>query len=150
MVKRWNESQPKKLSPGEWHLPFIENLDEFRLNTYDPTCTIAPIEAAIRVSVARCAHLTHEDFSTGKPMTIEKCLEVYDRLVGSTPIHASPAEHQATPDTDWQGNLSPIGNDLPHIWAHPELHGNLPGWQQYRKMLPDESLAPLPEGYQRK
>lgn len=36
--------------------------------------------------------------------------------------HASPLEHQATPD-DFAGS-----------WANPHLHGNLNGWIQYRKI----------------
>ncbi len=51
----------------------------------------------IKLSVARCArvsYLTHE----GKPPNVDDDLKLYDRLVGSVPLHASPAEHQATPD----------------------------------------------------
>lgn len=33
-------------------------------------------------------------------------------------------------------------------WMYPEQAGNLgPGWRQYRKMLPGEAVAPLPEAY---
>jgi hypothetical protein len=43
--------------------------------------------------------------------------------VDSRPMHASPAEHQATPD--------PTGN-------YSADHGNFVGWVQYRKTLPGE------------
>lgn len=33
-------------------------------------------------------------------------------------------------------------------WKYGEQAGNLgPGWRQFRKMLPNESVAPLPESY---
>jgi hypothetical protein len=35
-------------------------------------------------------------------------MELYERLVGSKPLHASPIEHQATPmldETMWSGNF---------------------------------------------
>jgi hypothetical protein len=101
-------SHPVMLVAGEWHLPFV-NDDEFA--AFD-------IEVLKKVSVARCArtsYLTHE----GKVPTVEQDLDLYERLVGSRPLHASPAEHQATPDED----------------DTPELHGNLVDWNQNRKFL---------------
>ena len=51
-------------------------------------------------------------------------------LLEQRPVHASPAEHQATPDRQ---ALAGYGG-----WEHPELHGNFDGWVQYRKLLPAE------------
>lgn len=62
-------------------------------------------------------------------------LKLYDRLVGSVPLHASPAEHQATPD-----HLVPGKYGHPVEWDCPEQHGNLVGWVQYRRTLPNESV----------
>jgi len=50
-------------------------------------------------------------------------------LLVDQPIHASPAEHQATPD---QRRFNG--------WDKPELHGNLAGWIQYRKTLTGENM----------
>jgi hypothetical protein len=114
---------PRTLQPGEWHLPYI-NLSD-RLRTED-------IEILKKVSVARCArvsYLTHD----GRQTSIEEDEQLYDRLLGSQPLHASPAEHQATPDI--------MSKTWPHqseTWEYPEQHGNLIGWRQLRKMLPGE------------
>jgi hypothetical protein len=54
---------------------------------------------------------------------------LYGRLVGSVPLHASPCEHQASPD-----------ERLGIRWRHPGLHGNLQGYCQHRKALPNECL----------
>lgn len=135
-------SEPKPLRPGEWHLPYVrvDNLRDLRLRYgYDYPGPLARtvdqetvVNEAVRVSVARCArvsYLTHE----GKTPSVEDDLRLYDRLVGSVPLHASPAEHQATPDA-FEPEY-PIAR-----WAHPELHANLVGWVQHRRTLPNESV----------
>ena len=119
------DSRPVKLEPGQWHLPYITEQDQALGLSSDP------INLSIRVSVARCArvsYLTQE----GKPPNIEDDLKLYDRLVGSTPIHASPTEHQATPDEYWRNEDTGI---VSQVWQRPDLHGNLKGWIQYRKQL---------------
>jgi len=66
--------------------------------------------------------------------------------LGNNPIHASPAEHIATPDT----TFDPLEQDftLPERWANPDKSGNLGlGWIQFRKTLPNESVAPILKEY---
>ena len=65
----------------------------------------------------------------------EKELERYQLLVGdgSTPVHASPIEHQLTPDR-FMNDQHGTGFDNPH------LHGNTPGWVQARKLVPNEAV----------
>ena len=156
--KVWQESKPQLLQPNDWHLPYIDQ------NTINEICKedlrgIFPdknlfynsqLEAMIRISAARCARLSYLSFDTGKRSTIEEDLKLYNRLVGSTPIHASPLEHQATPDI-WHeaSDRNKYGAYWKNTgWNHPEQAGNLgSGWRQFRKFLPNESLAPLPEGY---
>lgn len=113
-------SDPNPVERGQWHLPYV--LEEDRLG-----CRITDL---IQISVARCArvsYLTHD----GKPTTIAEDMALYDRLVRNHPIHASPAEHQATPDVKFVTDGS---------WCNPNDHGNLVGWRQYRKYLPLECL----------
>lgn len=139
----WNESTPQKLEPGQWHLPFIDGGASGI--AYDDPLRDAETNRMIKVSVARCARLSYLSFETGKRSTIEEDLALYDRLITSRPIHASPAEHQATPDEHDPviGNRASVA-----IWLHHDEAGNLgPGWRQYRKMLPGERVAELPEAY---
>jgi len=99
-------------------------------------------EICRRVSVARCARVSYESFETGKRSTVEENLRLYDRLLGAQPMHASPAEHQATPDEKYGVEYRESGQ-----WHNSKEHGNFIGWRQYRKMLSGESCAPLPEGF---
>ena len=67
-----------------YHLPYI-TFEE--LKNHD-------INDCMKMSAARCArvsYLTHD----GKSPSVEKDLKLYDDLVGSVPLHASPTEHQA-------------------------------------------------------
>jgi hypothetical protein len=116
-------SQPVDLRPGEWHLPYVtanEALD---------------VEHALKVSTARCARVSYR-LHDGKPTTLEKDLALYEALVGADPKHASPAEHQATPDRLLFGLTG-----QPIAWAAAALHGPFRGWVQHRKTLPHENIT---------
>jgi hypothetical protein len=157
--KEWNEHKPTTLKPGEWHLPFIEDQDYENTILLNPQYPLEVQRNLIKISVARCARLSYESFTTNRRSTIEEDLDLYQRLVGGPIIHASPAEHQATPDEYIRNPSSPYDapiNPSPsnsryayYQWKNPQQSGNLgPGWCQYRKMLPSEALAPLPKEYQ--
>lgn len=158
MWKAWRDSTPRKLEPGQWHLPFVDQEAVDQVGAWlEPAARSGDLHedmydnALKRVSTARCARLSYTSFETGRRSTVEEDLALYDRLVGAHPIHASPAEHQATPDI-WHDPHMGSRWEWPHhraylAWEHPELHGNLPGWVQHRKLLPREAVAPLPEGY---
>ena len=80
-------SEPRFLKPGSWHKPYI-NADDYS-NQGDMRM----------VSAARCASVSYKTVD-GKPMSVEKALDIFDKLAGSDPIHASPFEHIARPDPD--------------------------------------------------
>jgi thymidylate synthase ThyX len=150
--KVWNESKPQLLQPGKWHLPYIDNETDDKLFKYTlnkhRVCKYREdnhLDYSLKVSAARCARLSYLSFSTQKRSTIEEDLELYQKLVGGEILHASPLEHQATPD-EWIKQSLWRENDF--TWKHPEQSGNLDlGWRQYRKFLPNESIAPLPKEF---
>lgn len=105
------KSTPVQRWYGNWHLPFVTDEERKELAIHDQ----------IRVSVARCArvsYLNHE----GKPTTLEEDLALHDRLLNASPIHASPAEHQALP-SDWTQYVA-----------------NFKGWRSYRSTLANENI----------
>lgn len=162
----WNESEPKQLEPGQWHLPFVDEDDWSKLayghdewlkqmnKNNRPTSNLMT-NAFVRISVARSAHLSYESFSSpGARMTVEECVALHDRFVNSRPMQASLMEHQATPDSQIllpsryvEGSRNPMLYTAEYMtWSHPQDGRNLgPGWRQYRAMLPNEAIAPLPE-----
>lgn len=142
----YNECEPRALTPGQWHTPFIGDMrgeDGDAIHGFMLSNDTVDIEQelAIKVSVARCARVSYESHETQRRSTVEEDLRLYDRLASSG--HWSPFEHQATPDEPG-GVIAP---DQPVTWSHAAEHGNLAGWLQYRKMMPNESAAALPEPY---
>lgn len=123
---------PHELQSGDWHLPYVKHEDHEVGMLHGNTIDDSWLEVMKKVSVARCArvsYLTHD----GRRTTVKEDLALFERLVGSQPLHASPAEHQATPD---EYGLQDNGKG----WAAPDMHGNLRGWIQLRKQLPNEFI----------
>lgn len=111
MFQIYKSNNPKEILPGEWHLPLVDDLKG-----------VWKVEDAIKVSVARCARVSYNTHD-GSENTFQKDQELYNRLLGNSPIHASPAEHQAQATDD------------------PEVQsGNFRGWIQYRKTLSNENI----------
>ncbi|TXN08960.1 hypothetical protein FV222_00375 [Methylobacterium sp. WL103] len=116
------QSSPRLLSPGQWHMPFVDENER-------ATLTIAE---QLVLSTARCARLTIEPFDGNADYAAERAR--YERLVVSTPVHASPAEHQATPDEKH------FFRDVER-WKQPHLHGNFRGYVQHRQLLKNHVVA---------
>ena len=124
MQAAYNGSTPTPLDYGDWHLPYIDNedydaavqlIDYVPYNWEEEEHRDEVIETIKQVSSARCArvsYLTHDGVRS-----IEKDIELYERLTSARPWHASPLEHVATP--------SPA-TDTP---------GNLRGWSQFRHIV---------------
>lgn len=124
MRKAYDESQPKLLEYGEWHLPYI-SAEELAING---------VNLCKKISAARCARVSYNNHD-GTKTKVEADIKLHDALLVDQPIHASPAEHQATPDVP-NSSFGGFGGK----WANPKLHGNLTGWVQYRKTLPNENM----------
>ncbi len=130
MYDALHNSEPELLCLTDWHLPYITDDEKHNLG----------LEVCRKLSVARCARISYEPFDGDS--SIEAELKRYDLLVGSSPIHASPAEHQATPDSRYSSDVfdpSFMG------WRRPDLHGNFTGWKQFRKMLDNENVSKYKE-----
>lgn len=131
-----------QLKPGDWHLPYITVKDwtaaynrvKYSRDTRDEPHPNEMLYLLRKASVARCARVSYMNHDGSDP-DLTKDIELHDKLVVATPLHASPAEHQATPD-DWNMNMQ--NGEL--SWVNPHQHGNLRGWCQYRKMLPNEYM----------
>lgn len=126
-------STPEELKPGQWHLPYVPHS---KRTEYEP----AALTDLIKISVARCARVSYRPFDQDRLSELDEDLALYEKLMGAQPIHASPAQHQGTPDR--------LGDDEHEgRWHAPHLHGNFVGWVQYRKTILGEDVAPLPAEY---
>jgi len=129
-------SEPMQLRAGEWHVPYVdrERLPNGRL-IYSVGDEVLSLPEARKVSASCCAQVSYRKLD----QSTEKALDIYDRLVASEPIHASPFEHQATPF-----NAPKLHNPSIEDWPYGATHvdskfqlwsGNFRGWAQYRKYI---------------
>lgn len=91
MFNAMQESKPRQIDIGQWHLPYVTNemLAQYGL------------DACKKISASCCAQVSYRLVDD----SLDKALDVYQRLVESKPIHASPFEHQATPDALAKNNF---------------------------------------------
>ncbi len=106
-------STPKELNYGDWHLPYITSADWYDMesslgvNQYNITTELAKVSAA---RCCRVSYLKHD----GTDPRVEDDIDLFFKLAGGVPIHASPLEHQAVCDA---GDLR---------------SRNFLGWRQFR------------------
>lgn len=141
MHAAYEASQPKRLEPGEWHVPYVISYrDSGGILRYRVDDREVDWYTAVKVSASCCAQVSYRTTDT----SIEKALRIYDQLIESEPAHASPVEHQATPIPD----SAYYGADGTHTWPTGVTHqtrdsilwsGNLRDWIQYRKTIPNEA-----------
>lgn len=111
MKAAYDASAPVELQDDDWHLPYLRDEDYGDAE--------GDLDLLRKVSVARCArvsYLTHDG-----TRSLEKDLELYERLVSADPMHASPLEHVATPSNPETDPLGPLGNFV--------------GWRQLRHLV---------------
>ena len=98
MKEAMDASEPNILDDEDWHIPYIDEEDVIDV-TSDRHDISDIYECIKKISAARCASVSYKTVD-GKPMSVEKALDIFNKLAGSDPIHASPFEHIARPDPD--------------------------------------------------
>lgn len=121
-LEAYNASIPQVLKPGQWHVPFGENMPEGLTEA-----------ERMKVLVARAARLSFNNFDG--TVNTQKDFELHDGLTQNG--HWSAFEHVAqVPDFE-QEPLSQVSFAAQEHYVHTH-QGNLPGWVQLRKTYPGE------------
>ena len=130
------ESAPDKLKAGEWHIPYVEiGGDGFFVMEGDLAYPLS-LEDALKVSASCCAQVSYRLLDN----SVSKAIMVYDKLVESEPVHASPFEHQAKVVREWEfdcryPDLKPEEGITHTDFSGCYWSGNFKGWIQYRHLL---------------
>ena len=125
-------STPVPLKKGDWHVPYFQ--DGFLKYDYESDYRERDLRDAIAISASCCAQVSYRRTDD----SIEKAHRIYERLVESKPVHASPFEHQATPmKNSAMGHLKPG-------YTHQDVYGNnwsanFRGWIQNRQLIGDHT-----------
>ncbi len=119
-----NESTPNQLQPGEWHIPFGDNINLPSPIPIDEGFTLEQGVAIrkVKIATARCARISYTVVGEeGKVGSLDNDIILHDRLSKSG--HWSPFEHCAM-----------ASNESKYI-------GNFRGFIQYRKMFQNENIT---------
>jgi thymidylate synthase ThyX len=147
MYDAMNESTPKQLQGGEWHIPFGDNIDNETLGnilTPDvplPHNIIDYSKEKIKIATARCARISYETLGDNPKIDYEADIKLHDNLIKSE--HWSPFEHIARAMSNHEYNCQVNG---PVEWysedyisiPKPKYKGwcrNFRGFIQYRAMV---------------
>lgn len=120
-----DHSTPIVLDYGDWHLPYVTDQEKMEISVWkelgqpvSDNFIALRYDDLIKISIARAARVSYTTHD-GKTPDKEKDFALYNRLVGSRPIHASPSEHCCRPLTE----------------GEEHLQGNFNGFVQFRKLL---------------
>lgn len=131
MYQAMQNSEAEVLQAGEWHTPYIDHTRGADRLIYIVDGEVVDLDTAIKISCSCAAQVSYRKNDT----SIEKALTIYDKLVNSSPVHASAFEHCATPiDT----TKTPHGGTT--HWSRGfsiPYSGNFRNWVQYRQLIPN-------------
>lgn len=146
MWDAYNESIPKELDKGGWHIPFGDRIDiseEERIE-YSEGTDLGQLETfremKLKVATARCARIAYNNFDG--EIDYKKDIELHDSLL--TNRHMSPFEHcaramsQQEYDNFVKGNLSEFEHANGNYYVGQEMKGwsnNFRGFIPYRYLV---------------
>ena len=143
MWDAYNESEPKLLFSGQWHIPFGDNLDYVQLRRQMGMIVSAEQhdqlmdKVSIKIATARCARVSYTVVGEeDKEPNYENDIKLHDRLIASG--HLSPTEHCAKCMSEDEYHHNTILTNLKGAIV-PQEHfgwsGNFRGFIQYRKLI---------------
>lgn len=112
----FNESTPKQLKAGRWHIPMITDLESSKLS----------IDDQIKLSVGRTANTSYTVVGDGKELTLEQAVKIHDKCRKLN--HSSVFEHCARVMSDDEYNNSFKGQEKG--WFR-----NYKGFKSYRQVI---------------
>lgn len=137
MWEAMEQSNPKQLKFDEWHVPYVSTVSgrsgvEYCVHTGNGPEWVS-LEDALKVSASCCAQVSYRLTDN----SLDKAIKIYDMLVTSKPVHASPFEHQGKPmddetDLDTEG-VTGYNKRLGYV------SGNFSGWIQHRQLIPEHT-----------
>ena len=147
----YNESKPKQLKVGEWHIPFGEFNTPQKENNYIDweakyihnkitkeknrlpfveELVQESIKTRVKIATARCARLSYETLGDNPVIDYEKDIKLHDDLLAMG--HFSPFEHCCVVPSKQEYNEARKGKEIG--WFY-----NLKGFKSYRFSLDNPS-----------
>lgn len=131
MCKEMKQSEPLELQQGSWHVPYVDRVAQNGQVYYQVAGEHCSKEQARLVSASCCAQVSYRRLD----QSLEKALQIAQRLVAGRPWHASPFEHQARPVQSLRLARVPEPG-ITHVDRLGEQwSGNFRNWIQHRQLL---------------
>lgn len=159
MLEVYNNSRPQRLEAGEWHMPFIDDLTEHALASYQYGKNQGQTpewyarereELRLKLATSRCAQTSYTIMGENRTrLDYAKLINLHDRLLKQG--HWSPFEHIARAMTYEEyrsyirGKMIYEDEDQMETWDVPATDkitgwcGNFRGFIQYRKTWENEN-----------
>jgi thymidylate synthase ThyX len=144
MKEVYNESTPKQLQAGEWHIPFGDKIDidkivdaTYNINDNSIANFDAPTNTIIKISTAMNARISYTVVGGGgKEPNYEADIKLHDRLLDSK--HFSPFEHIARVMSSYEYETFVKGNlHIDNAGHLLETSSNCFGWcNNFRGFIP--------------
>lgn len=148
MWDAYNESTPKKLKAGEWHIPFGDKFNiEIAADTLPKNMTTE--ESVIKIATARCARISYETLGDNPKIDYEADIKLHDRLLLDK--HLSCFEHCARAMTPneyhslFKGEINVCDEDEYNIYSDTSKENpgfgwcnNFKGFINYRYLVENE------------
>lgn len=161
MWDAYTGSTPQMLAPGEWHIPYSDDIlipgdRGIEFNTHE----------TLKIASARCARVSYTVVGQeGKKLSFEKEIDTFNKLITrpytaldgtvfskDDPIHPSPLEHCAQCMTQDEYNMNICGEMVMDKQDDIVIYdvqntdvlgwkGNFRGFIQYRKFFPNENIT---------
>ena len=137
-----NESAPKQLKEGEWHIPFYNKIIPLKVDMggvstleYYPNSGFPnEIMNCVEISTAMAARTSYTVVGDEKEIDHKKMLELHDKLVSQNPPHSSPMEHCARAMSNHENyykfGVTPFSEADKKGWCR-----NFRGFIQYRHII---------------
>jgi hypothetical protein len=140
MKEVYNQSKPKQLQAGEWHIPFGDNIIMSILDQHEIAYKFPNIKSInnlkIQIATARCARVSYTVVGEeGKEPNYENDIKLHDRLLESG--HFSPFEHCAKAMSDTEYNNF-VKGDTSKAKQGSDIYGwcnNFKGFIPYRYLI---------------
>lgn len=98
-----NESTPKQLKAGEWHIPFGDKLNKEKISELEDNFNHSDLdqwEIPVKISTSMAARTSYTVIGDEKEIDYERMIGLHDRLIAQNPPHSSPMEHCARAMSD--------------------------------------------------
>lgn len=122
MWDAYNESNPKDLLAGEYHIPYGEDIQFIELTTG------LSLEDKIKVSIGMCARVSYTPVGDDTIPTAKTYINIYDKMVNAEPFHASPFEHVAKCMSEEEYSRFIRGDISLYEWLSQEYREEIKGW----------------------